>query len=102
MLQLIIDRSVEVAKICRKHGVRRLELFGSAARGDFDPTASDFDFLVEFISDDWHGAADRWFGLMEDLEGLFAARVDLVDATAADNPHFLEAIQPDRVVLYAA
>ncbi|HZK82214.1 MAG TPA: nucleotidyltransferase domain-containing protein [Humisphaera sp.] len=77
-------------------------MFGSAARGDFDPAASDFDFLVEFISDDWHGAADRWFGLMEDLEALFAAKVDLVDATAADNPHFLAAIQSDRVVLYAA
>jgi len=39
---------------------------------------------------------------MEDLEALFAAKVDLVDATAADNPHFLAAIQSDRVVLYAA
>ena len=102
MLSTVTEHSFEIRTICQKHGVRRLELFGSAARGDFDPTISDLDFLVEFISDDWHGAADRWFGLIEDLEALFGLKVDLVDTTVAKNPHFLGKIQPDRVVLYAA
>lgn len=35
--------------ICRRFGVRRLDVFGSASRGtDFDPEHSDVDFLVEF------------------------------------------------------
>jgi hypothetical protein len=102
MLSSVTEHSVEIRAICQRHGVRRLELFGSAARGDFDPSASDLDFLVEFISNDWHGAADRWFGLIEDLEALFDRKIDLVDSTVAKNPHFLRVIQPDRVELYAA
>ncbi len=43
--QLIIQRMVplldnhhgQIIRLCRKYGVRKLELFGSAARGDFDP-----------------------------------------------------------------
>jgi predicted nucleotidyltransferase len=34
--------------VCRRYGVRRLEIFGSAARQDLDPRASDLDLLVEF------------------------------------------------------
>ena len=38
----------ELQALCRRFHVRRLDLFGSAARGDFDPVRSDIDFLVEF------------------------------------------------------
>jgi uncharacterized protein len=38
----------ELRALCRRFRVRRLDLFGSAARGDFDPIHSDIDFLVEF------------------------------------------------------
>lgn len=37
-----------IAELCRRFGVRRLDLFGSAAMGRFDPQRSDLDFLVEF------------------------------------------------------
>jgi predicted nucleotidyltransferase len=37
----------EVAAFCRRHGVRRLALFGSVLSDDFTP-ASDVDTLVEF------------------------------------------------------
>ncbi len=33
---------------CRRNHVRRLSLFGSSLRADFDPDRSDLDFLVEF------------------------------------------------------
>ncbi|MFI5180687.1 MAG: nucleotidyltransferase domain-containing protein [Thermoanaerobaculia bacterium] len=29
--------------------MKRLRLFGSSARGSFDPESSDLDFLVEFV-----------------------------------------------------
>ena len=51
MLPLIHARREEVAELCRRFHVRRLEVFGSAARGDFDPERSDVDFLVEFDPD---------------------------------------------------
>lgn len=42
---------------------RRLELFGSAARGDFDPQAGDLDFFVEFEPAGWKGSFRRFMGL---------------------------------------
>ena len=38
--------------LCRRFVVRRLEVFGSSARGDFDPAKSDIDFLVEFAAEE--------------------------------------------------
>jgi uncharacterized protein len=38
MLPLIAERRSDIAALCRRFGVRRLAVFGSAARGDdFDP-----------------------------------------------------------------
>ena len=45
-MQAAIEQGRAVlAEICRRHGVAKLEVFGSAARGaDFDPRRSDVDF----------------------------------------------------------
>ena len=102
MLELIEQHLAEIEALCRTHGVKRLELFGSAARGDFKPGRSDLDFMVDFISDDWRGAADRWFGLQEGLEALLGQKVDLVDLKAAKNPFFLQVANRHKVQLYAA
>ena len=49
MHPLVSERREAVAELCRRHGVRRLDAFGSAVRaGNFDPSRSDVDFLVEF------------------------------------------------------
>ena len=34
-------------ELCERYGVERLELFGSEARGEFDPAKSDLDFIVQ-------------------------------------------------------
>jgi hypothetical protein len=82
--------------------VRRLELFGSAAREDFDPSSSDMDFLVEFQEVPPGKHADCYFGLLEALESLFGRPVDLAETKAIRNPYFLAAIEKTRTVLYAA
>jgi predicted nucleotidyltransferase len=102
MLEIIEQHRQQINELCRKHDVKRLELFGSAARDDFDPGSSDLDFFVEFLDDKWEGAADRWFGLQEDLELLFKHKIDLVSVKAATNPYFLEVANRHRVQLYAA
>lgn len=103
MLPLIEQHRGAIAELCRKHDVKRLELFGSAARGgDFDASTSDVDFFVDFCSDGWEKAADRWFGLQEDLEALLGRKVDLVSVKAATNPYFLQVANRNRVELYAA
>ena len=96
------QRRVELEAVCRRYGVRRLELFGSAATGQDRPGESDLDFLVEFGPLPPGGYADAYFGLLESLEELFGRTVDLVVPSAIRNPYFLKAIEETRTLLYAA
>ena len=89
-------------ELCTRYAVRRLELFGSAAAGGFDPGASDLDFLVEFLPLESGQRADAYFGLKEDLERLFGRDVDLVMDSAVVNPYFREELDRTRTALYAA
>ncbi len=80
--QLTEKRSA-LADLCRRHGVRRLDVFGSAARGvDFDPERSDTDLLVEFgqEADDLLNFLD----FKEALERLLGRPVDLVERQAVE------------------
>lgn len=45
---MIEDSLEEIGQLCRLHDVRKLEVFGSILRQDFDPQRSDVDVLVEF------------------------------------------------------
>lgn len=92
----------ELRRLCEAHSVLRLELFGSGAKGSSDPGRSDLDFLVEFQPLEPGDHADAYFGLLADLQDLFQRRIDLVEVKAVSNPYFLEVIERDRVVLYAA
>lgn len=99
----IASKQQQIEALCREYGVRRLEIFGSAARGtDFDPTCSDADFLVAFKPGGRKAALDEFFGLKAALSDLIGRPVDLVEAGAIRNPYILEAIDQDRELLYAA
>ena len=102
MIDLLEQHRQQIADICQKYRVKRLEVFGSAVRGDFDPDASDVDFLVEFLDDGWEHAADNWFGLLESLEKVLDRRVELVSAPDVKNQYFLEVANRTRTELYAA
>ncbi len=102
MNALITKHQSGIDALCKQYGVRRLELFGSATGERFDPAKSDFDFLVEFESLDRPGYADRYFGLLEDLNTLLGRKVDLVVTRAIRNPYFMESINRSRQLLYAA
>ena len=92
----------ELGELCRRFHVRRLEIFGSAARGDFDPARSDLDFLVEFEPLSAGDYATAFFGFKEALERLFGRSVDLVVASAIRNPYFLQSVEQGKALLYAA
>jgi predicted nucleotidyltransferase len=84
MLQLIEEHRPEIAALCRRFGVRRLAVFGSAARGtDFDPARSDVDLLVEFEASAGKDLGS-YFDLKEALEKVFGRTVDLVDRGAIE------------------
>ena len=88
--------------MCRKHGVKTLEVFGSAADGSFDPEHSDLDFLVDFLPlADGQNAPD-YFGLLHALEDLYLCKIDLVMERAIRNPYFRRGVDNSRRMLYAA
>lgn len=92
----------ELSKLCVRFGVARLDVFGSAAAGRFDPRTSDLDFLVSFSPAADMTVADQYFGLLAALENLFGRRIDLVMERALRNPYFIEAVNRSRQVVYAA
>lgn len=82
MIPELAQRREELAELCRRFGVRRLEVFGSAATGAFD-AESDFDFLVEFDRSDRY--FDQFFG--------FKSR----SRSCLDAPSIWSSIQPSRI-----
>ena len=102
MIADILSRRDELREVCHRFHVRRLELFGSGARDDFDPARSDLDFLVEFQPVPPGAYADAFFGLKESLEQLFGRPVDLVAAAAIRNPYLRESVDRAKTLLYAA
>jgi predicted nucleotidyltransferase len=102
MNSVVEQHRSRIAELCRRHGVRTLDLFGSAAGSEFDAQKSDFDFMVEFSDRKPEGAADRYFGLLEGLQVMLGRPVDLVMRSAVRNPYFLSAVEKQRQNLYAA
>ena len=91
-----------IQRLCDQYAVQRLELFGSAARDDFDPGRSDLDFLVTFGECASMNLFDRYFGLKEDLEELFHRKIDLVDAAAMRNPYFIRELNRSRIPIHVS
>jgi predicted nucleotidyltransferase len=84
---------------CQAHGVRRLQLFGSALTGELGPD-SDIDLLVEFEQDATPGLLGI-AALELELEQVVGRRVDL--RTASDlSRHFRADVAATARVLYDA
>ncbi len=99
----IADKREEVTELCRRYGVARLEVFGSAARGtDFDPQTSDADFLVEFRLDHGRAPLQQYFDFAEALRQTLGRSVDLVESGAVQNPYMRAAINKSRELVYAS
>jgi predicted nucleotidyltransferase len=102
MISALAHDRERLLALCRQYGVRRLDVFGSAATGDFDEQSSDIDFLVEFEDLPFADRADAYLGLLTGLELLFGRRIDLVEAGAIRNPYIRQDIEQSRTLLYAA
>lgn len=88
--------------LCRRYGVVRLFVFGSALRDDFREGESDVDLLVEFGPMDPFALVDAYFGLLNALRGLLGTRVDLVMSDAIKNRYIVAEVDRTKQILYAA
>ncbi len=93
----IVDRD-QLVELCRRHGISRLALFGSAARSQLGPE-SDIDLLVEFVPGQRVGL--RFITVQEELQALLGRRVDL-NTLAFLSPHFRDRVAAEAVPLYEA
>jgi hypothetical protein len=91
MTRIIIDRE-KISDFCRRHHIRKLALFGSVLREDFNPE-SDVDVLVEFEQGHIPGLA--FFSMERELSEILNHKVDL------NTPQFLSPYFRDQVLAEA-
>ena len=102
MTDILENKRQAIAQACKRHGVIRLDVFGSALRADFRPDESDLDLLVEFGPMEPYARVDAYFGLLEELRALLGPKIDLVMVGAVKNPYIASDIERTRQMLYAA
>lgn len=100
MIDLIERNLPSISTLCQSYGVEKLDVFGSAATGAFDPERSDIDLIVTF-ADESPGLARRFVDFAEALESLFGRRVDLLIDKPFKNPYFRSSVNRSRVIIYA-
>jgi hypothetical protein len=87
----------ELGLFCRARGIKRLSLFGSVLRDDFDPEASDVDVLAEFAPGALRGVGLDYFDYGRDLSEIFGREVDFCSRL---NKHLWPAVQREMFVVY--
>ncbi len=95
----LIEIKQTTVELCRQFRVKRLDLFGSTARGE-STAESDLDFLVWFIDPHEAGISRRFFGLLHALEDSFQRPIDLLTEKALQNPYLRATIDQNRVCIY--
>jgi len=97
---LIENHRDAIRALCQQYGVRRLDLFGSAATGAFDAATSDLDFVATFADTRSPGYADRFLSFAEALEMLFGRPVDVITERSIRNPYFRQAVEASLQPIY--
>jgi predicted nucleotidyltransferase len=96
----LAQKQAEVAALCRQFGVSRLEVFGSAAAGGFDPGRSDYDFIARFKPQPGLSMGGRFLGFSDALEAMLERKIDLMTDRPIDNPYLRAAVDATRITIY--
>ena len=95
-LPVRIDRE-KIAAFCHARGIRKLSLFGSVLREDFDPQRSDVDVLAEFEPGVLKGVGFQYFGYGEELSAIHGCKVDFCSRL---HPLILERVKDELFPVY--
>jgi len=88
----IIDKLVSILK---KHGAKKIEIFGSYARGE-QKEKSDLDVIVEFEK---RKSLLELVGIEQELEDALGIKVDLL-TRASISPYLIERIEKESKVVF--
>jgi uncharacterized protein len=100
MIDQVTQHLDDIAALCRRYGVRRLDLFGSAATGEFDPETSDLDFVATFADTHAPNYGERYLDFADALEALFDRPVDVLTENMIGNPYFRQSVEATRQPVY--
>ena len=89
----------DIDKLCKKHKVKNLYVFGSALTEKFNEK-SDIDLIVDFDSVDLNNYADNYFDLKFSLQNIFQRTIDLLEEQAIKNPYFKKVVHSQRQLVY--
>jgi predicted nucleotidyltransferase len=92
----------EIRELCRRLGVARLDLFGSASGPEPAENPGDVDVLVEFASVPQAELFSTYFALKKGLEAILQRPVDVVSMNRLENPYVRRSVLAQREELYAA
>lgn len=95
-LPIEADRNA-VADFCSRRAIRRLSLFGSVLRQDFDPASSDVDVLADFQPGALRGLGLGCFVFGPDLSRILGHRVDFCSKL---NRHLRPLVEREMPVIY--
>jgi len=101
MIDRIERHRRELSELCKKLKIRRLEVFGSAATGEFESGESDVDFIVEFDEPEAEpGLLSRYLILSEELRRLLGTEVEIITPKSIRNPYFRRSVDRTRELVY--
>ncbi len=95
-LHVRLDRE-KIAEFCRTRGIRRLSLFGSFLRDDFDPDSSDVDVLAEFNPGALDGVGFRYMAYEGELSKILGHKVDFCSRL---NPYIEPVVRKEALEIY--
>ena len=88
-----------VISLCISHKVKRLFIFGSLAKGNFN-SESDIDLIVEIEEEDPIKRGELLIALWNKLESLFNRKVDLLTSKKISNPFLMREIERSKQLIY--
>lgn len=102
MHKIIEQNREQILNLCQQFHVKKLDVFGSVLRSDFNEATSDLDFIVTFENLPPVEYAQAHIGLLLQMEKLLQKKVDLVTESSLRNPYFKKSIDSSRQRVYLA
>jgi len=100
-METLQEYKISLKNVLQKNrAVKRFYLFGSVLTPHFDTTMSDIDVLVETENIPPEEKGEQLMTLWEELEKLFARKVDLLTENSLRNPYLAQEIRQTRKLIY--
>lgn len=100
-LPIEIENKIEkLISLCNKYKVKKIFVFGSIAKGNFNPKTSDVDLIIEIEDLPPSEKGELIMKLWSELEALFARKVDLLTNLNIKNPYLRNEIENSKYLIY--